>query len=65
MFPISLGSFAKLATRKDNGNLPVLDLISFSILEVLRLRNSVRRLTGLSPTGSSTILGLKLISMAA
>ena len=65
VFPISLGSFEKLYTRNDNGNLPVFDLISFCILEVLRLRNSAKRLTGLSPTGGYTILGLELIPMAA
>ena len=55
VFPISLGSFEKLATKKDNGNLPVFDLISFSTLEVLRLRNLAKRLTGLSSMGGSTI----------
>ena len=65
MFPISLGSFEKLSTRKDNGNLPVFDLINFLIFEVLRLMNSAKRLIGLSPTGGSTTLGLELIPMAA
>ena len=65
VFPISLESFEKLSTRKDNGNLPVFDLISFLILKVLKLRNLAKRLTRLSPTGGSTTLGLELIPMAA
>ena len=65
VFPIFLGSFEKLSTMKDNGNLIVFDLINFSILEVLRLRNLAKRLTRLSPTGGSTTLGLELIPMAA
>ena len=46
VFPIFLGSLEKLAIRKDNGNLPMFDLINFSILEVLMLRNSARMLMG-------------------
>ena len=63
VFPISLGSFEKLATKKNNGNLHMFDLFSFLILEILSLRNSARRLTKLSPTSGSTTLGLKLIPM--
>ena len=58
VFPIFLGSLEKLAIRKDNGNLPVFDLINFSILEVLRMRNSAKRLTELSPMSGSMTLGL-------
>ena len=64
VFPISLGSFEKLSIRKDNRNLRVFDLINFSILKVLRLRNYARMLIGLSLTGGSTILGLESIPMA-
>ena len=65
MFPISLGSLENLAIRKDNGNLSMFDLINFSILKVLRLRNSARMLMRLSPTGGFTTLGLETIPMAA
>ena len=65
VFSISLGSFEKLSIRKNNGNLFVFYLINFTILEVLRLRNSDKRLIGLSPTGGSMTLSLELIPMAA
>ena len=65
VFPISLGILEKLDIRKDNGNLLVFDLISFLILEVLRLRNSARTLTRLTSMGGSTTLGLESIPMAA
>ena len=64
VFSIFLGSFEKLSTRKDNGNLPIFDLINFSILEILRLRNLAKRLIGLSSTGGFTTLGLELIQIA-